>query len=291
MKPMRAHYSLIQYCPNRSRLETVNVGVLLFCPEAKFIDVRITAGNEQPRRVFHMDDVQCERLNKAKYALADRIHTTQALFVQLTDLECFIGTRTNDIVLTAHRAMKVFDPHAELDALFRELVGGKMACFETVGDELVLQEEVRCDVQRIKPKSRKARFPELETLFTRLAGERRAVLDYKTTVPTIDQTFKVPYAFKNGIWNLVKPQVFPASEKRANETAKRLAIDGNLIHKHTANTAEASQLIVFADYADMNDKPMLHNRISNLLGEYDVKFYERGNLEEFIQTVEEHAHS
>ena len=37
MNSKRGYYSLIQFCPEPSRAEAVNLGVLLFCPEAGFI--------------------------------------------------------------------------------------------------------------------------------------------------------------------------------------------------------------------------------------------------------------
>ena len=52
MNAHRGYYSLIQYCPDLSRLEAVNVGVVLFCPEPRFIEARTSAGNDKPRRLF-----------------------------------------------------------------------------------------------------------------------------------------------------------------------------------------------------------------------------------------------
>lgn len=34
---MKGYYSIIQYCPDLSRFEAANVGVLLFCPERAFL--------------------------------------------------------------------------------------------------------------------------------------------------------------------------------------------------------------------------------------------------------------
>jgi len=48
----KGYFSLVQYCPDVARQEAVNVGVVLLCPEQKFIGVKITPGNQRIRRFF-----------------------------------------------------------------------------------------------------------------------------------------------------------------------------------------------------------------------------------------------
>jgi hypothetical protein len=36
MEKQLGYYSIIQFCPELSQLEALNVGVVLFCPEKKF---------------------------------------------------------------------------------------------------------------------------------------------------------------------------------------------------------------------------------------------------------------
>ena len=48
-KPMaakRGYFSLVQFCPNPSRAEAVNLGVILFCPDAGFLEAKMSAGNK-----------------------------------------------------------------------------------------------------------------------------------------------------------------------------------------------------------------------------------------------------
>jgi len=40
MSLTKGYYSIIQYCPDPSRLEAVNIGVALFCPELRFLRAR-----------------------------------------------------------------------------------------------------------------------------------------------------------------------------------------------------------------------------------------------------------
>lgn len=49
MKTYKGYYSLIQFCPDLSRHEMANVGVLLFVPDRKFISARTNTNNERVR--------------------------------------------------------------------------------------------------------------------------------------------------------------------------------------------------------------------------------------------------
>ena len=42
----RAFYSVVQYCPDRFRAETVNVGLVLLRPEPHALRVRMTANHD-----------------------------------------------------------------------------------------------------------------------------------------------------------------------------------------------------------------------------------------------------
>src|SRR5438046_2093048 len=118
MNPVKGYYSLIQYCPDLSRLEAANVGVLLFCPEPHFIDARTASSNQRVRRFFGSDDRDWDRINEAKAAIEDRLKAEGEHFRTLEDLERFIGTRANEIQLTPPRPIKVFNPAQDLEALF-----------------------------------------------------------------------------------------------------------------------------------------------------------------------------
>lgn len=44
MNTSKGYYSLVQYCPDRSRMESANLGVVLFCPDLDFLDVKFCRG-------------------------------------------------------------------------------------------------------------------------------------------------------------------------------------------------------------------------------------------------------
>lgn len=73
MRVTWGYYSLIQYCPDLSKAESVNVGVLLFCPDVKFIDARTSSGNDRVRRFFGGGSFDSARLQAAKKAIEVRL--------------------------------------------------------------------------------------------------------------------------------------------------------------------------------------------------------------------------
>ena len=122
MKPKRGYYSLIQFCPDLSRLEAVNVGVVLFCPDADFIAARMSADNQRAEKLVDREELDEPALNSAKQAIEDRIEVDRASFQAYEDLQAFVNTRGNNLILTTPRPVKVFDPPRDLDNLFTELV-------------------------------------------------------------------------------------------------------------------------------------------------------------------------
>ncbi len=114
----KGYYSLIQYCPDRSRLESVNIGVLLFCPELLFLDTRISKDNDRVLRFFGEQNL--EYINLSKQSIYSRLKGEG--FKTKGDLDRFISTRANDIILSDLRSTKVVDPNSDLNHLYDELV-------------------------------------------------------------------------------------------------------------------------------------------------------------------------
>ena len=123
MNAKPAYYSLIQFCPDPSRAEAVNLGVLLFCPEAGFIGARTSASNERAAKLAGRQAIDSASLNSAKRAIERRLEVDRDSFQTLEDLQRFVDTRANALKLTQPRPVKVLDPAEDLVKLFEELVG------------------------------------------------------------------------------------------------------------------------------------------------------------------------
>jgi hypothetical protein len=122
MEPQPGYYSLVQFCPDVSRLEAVNVGVVLFCPGIAFLDVQLTTSDERVAQVFGSEEFRPASLEAAKRALASRLRSEKYRPRSLEEFQHFIDTRGNDLVLTPLRPVKVVQPAEELADLFRRLV-------------------------------------------------------------------------------------------------------------------------------------------------------------------------
>src|SRR5215813_971909 len=108
MDAKKGYYSLIQFCPNPSRLETVNVGIVLFCPELNFLEARTTKGNQRPAKLVGHKNIAKAGLNAAKRSIERRMATDKQAFSNIEDLQKFVDSRGNVLKLTPPRSTKVF---------------------------------------------------------------------------------------------------------------------------------------------------------------------------------------
>jgi hypothetical protein len=123
MKPERGYYSLIQFCPDASRAEAVNVGVVMFCPELEYLAALASPDNQRAELLVGRGNLPHEALNHAKQSLLRRLEVDRDSFQGRQDFENFTRTRGNLLQLTFPRLMKVFDLESDLNRLFEELVG------------------------------------------------------------------------------------------------------------------------------------------------------------------------
>jgi hypothetical protein len=269
MLPQPGYYSLVQYCPDPSRLESVNVGLVLFCPDMAFLDVQLARNDERIRRVFGSEGFRPASLDAAKQALAARLHSPTYRPRTLDEFRRFIDSRGNDLVLTPPRPVKVVQPGEELAQLFHRLV----------------------ERPRRPRKSRGTLAPELERVLRELVLAGRARRDLTIEVPVLSKSIHVPYAFRNGVLNLVKPQRFSPVETTATHTAMQLAVEGDLIARHGEDAEGKKQLVVVASFADEASEFSVRKRVMGVLGEYPVKTVPPEAVPAFAEEVRREAHA
>lgn len=269
MKPKRGYYSLIQFCPNVSRLEAVNVGVVLFCPEFNFLDARTSGNNRRAEKLVGRGNLEKSALNAAKRSIERRLDVDRESFKDLDDLRRFVDSRGNWLKLTEPRPVKVFEPSEELVKLYDELVGGPSFKRQQLEEKQL--------------------FPSLETTFTKLHSEGRAELDIRVKVPVLSRSINIPYAYQNGSLNLIKPHRFSSRENSSEGAAMRLAMEGDLLQRHGTDHGVNARLIVVSAF-DIECSPGLVRRVSSLFGEYDIKNVAGDEIDEFIASVEIEAH-
>ncbi|MCR4317874.1 MAG: DUF3037 domain-containing protein [Planctomycetes bacterium] len=255
MADTNGYYSLIQFCPDRARAETINVGVALFCPEQAFLDSKFCGSNKKIKNVFGFEGYDISRINETKKNVQLRIKKEAAYIKNKSDFARFAGSLGNELLMTAPRHLLTENPEIELGSLFNELVGGKPK----------------------KPHAPPA-SPGLDECFQELSAQHRAKLRHPVVVPKLEITIEVPYAYKNGKWNYVKPQKFQRSDP-----AMRLAVEGDLLRKYADN----ANLIVIPSFEDSQIK----SSVLYLFKEYNVETVLEDEIDDFIARVKKEAHA
>lgn len=267
MQAQKGYYSLLQFCPEPSRLEAVNVGVVLFCPGIRFLAARTARGNQRPAKLVGRAALNPGSINSAKRAIERRLEVDGCAFDGLEDFQRFVDTRANALKLTPPRPIKVFDPEQTLDDLFRELVGGKPR------------------TPKVEPA-----VSELDLVFRQLEKEGRAKLNFTVKVPVLERRLNVPYSYQNGVLNLIKPHHFSGHEAQAMGAAMRFAIEGDLIHKHGVDSAGQARLVIVPSFEHEEAAGTIEKRVQEVLGEYDITTVSPNQLSEFSARVMLEAH-
>jgi hypothetical protein len=261
MEPVKGFYSLVQFCPDFSRLEVANVGVVLFVPEMRFIKARMARSNLRPARLLGRSSFSADWLNAAKASLLERLEVAGDNFVTPEDLDRFVDTRANKLILTRPRPLKVRQPEAELDRLFAELVDRQEASTR-----------------------KESTIAELDQAFRSPTLAGRIRFDHKFTVPVVNRDIEVPYAYRNGNWHLIKPVIFGTNHV---ERGLELATEGDLIQRRTD-----SKLIVVPDLSNQPLRRIDESRkvLTDLFSFYGVSAVWEEQRADLIRRVESEAH-
>lgn len=256
------YYSLIQYCPNLWRMEAVNIGVILFVPEHGFMKARVKKNNDRIKKIFGPDSFDNKWLNAAKESMQERVNLCAADFRSLKDFQKFVDTRMNEILLTNPNPIKVDDPRQTLDSLFDELVDDKK---EEQDHSPLIQE--------------------LDEAFRKPELVDRIQFNAKVNVPGLNRTIRARYAYRNGLYNIVKPELF--TEQKYIDKGSLLATEGRFIK---LKSTEPMQLIVVpAVISDKKSNEIL-STLHEIFDEQHVRVIWPGERQAFIQEVQEQAH-
>lgn len=166
----------------------------------------------------HYHDVTVRKPNYDNvYLLKVSIHAMQSRIERSSEdlqtedaLAAFAASRANDLRLTEPRLAVLDDFDNDFERLYAKLV--------EVQSTEQLAEASPAEVLPLK----------LCEVFYRLQQSRKIWQPGRITVPVYNRKLNIPYAYKNGVVNLVKPHVFPAT-KRAETQAASLAINGDLL--------------------------------------------------------------
>lgn len=219
------YYSLIQYCPDLSRLEAVNLGVVLFCPEADYLDVKLSPSTDRVRKLFGKGTYDAAQFRVLRSSIESRLRAARGQFKAVRDLEHFAAIQGNSIQLTPPRRVLVEQPTGELHRLFERLVGTP-------------PKRKKADVQSL-----------LEHEFAGLVYRPLIRRQVQVVVPMIRRAVTIPFGYQNGRFNLIKPARFVAdSPSDLLQTMGGLALEGNELFQHPDIQFGPLQLIVVGQF-------------------------------------------
>jgi hypothetical protein len=259
MKPQKGYYSIVQYCPDLSRLEAANIGVLLFCPDSGFLKVLTSANNGRIIRFFGSAGHDWKQINTIKSGLQDRLDKEGIRTVD--ELQHFVATRANSLQLTPPLPVKVQDPEKELRELFHEIVGEPAKRTQKTSLKKLLREKFD------------------------LAGlENKVIANVTVDVPVTGQEIEIPFGFQNGRFNLISPVRFGAADPQQSfRTACRFAVEGRSIYDHADKELGNLQLVVVGQFRPNDDlSPKLVRRV---FAESAVKLYSADEIPTLIEDI------
>lgn len=266
---MRGYYSLLQFCPDLRRAEAANVGALLFCEEAQYLNCKVASGNDRVRRFFRAEGDALSRLDDAKLAMERRIRAEADRIRSVDALIAFIESRGNALLLTPPRNMRVADPDQDLDRIYDELVGG------------------RAHGEPVKHRGRGvSALPALKRLLSDPEVARRVRRDVEVR-PVHGRTFTAEFAYFNGRSNIVQPQVIHVDLDRTLQEAEQLATRGRQLSKYGFDDRPAQLIVPLPDPGGRFAEDTVE--VVALLKDSDVRTIFASSLAELGDEIRSHA--
>ena len=261
MNPTKCHYSIVQYCPDLARRETVNIGVVLLVPERAFLQTRMVADNERVRHFFGTSGDDAKLLNAFKKSFSARIEAEHGRVSTLESFQKFIDTRGNQIQLTEPAFVKVRDCHESIDQLFEQLVSG-----------------------RAKSHKRESFTQSLQSRFD--AGKVADLVETNVpiSVPFLNREIKVPFGFQNGAFHLLQPVTFAPDKEESNfNRALKYSMEGRILQEHPDDEYGPLQFNVIGRFASMSDPSI--SIVRKVLAESNVRLHLDHDLSALVDEI------
>jgi hypothetical protein len=264
MKPAKGYYCLIQYCPDLSRLEAANIGVLLFSPDREFLKARTVRHNRRIRRFFGREGHDWSRINSFKGGIEHRLEVEHASIRSLADLERFIALCANEIQISPPRPIRVDDPEADLKALFEDLVGGAHQDAKSAA---------LTELRRT-----------LSEKFTRAAIDRKLRRNVPVVVPVFNERLEIPYAYQNGRCNLIQPVAFEATDPvHTMRSACRYAVEGRFLFENPDPDLGLLRLVVVGRFRSRD--PQARQGVGRIFERDNVQLYQSGDVDRLVDDI------
>jgi len=266
--PVRGHYSLIQFCPDISRLETVNIGVALFCSEHHFLRTQMSPNNRRIVQMFGRGHRDLKRLKAVKESLEQAIQKRHDELCQLEQIQRFASLHVNHLRMTQFMPCRIAStPENELQTLFNELVSlprdeeeRSPSAIHNVLDAVFNQDDVAAYIRR----------------------------DVEVNVPIFRSRDTVPYAYQNGRLNLIKPVAFPKKPSAVIDRASRNAVEGKSIYENPDDEYGELQLVVVGSFE--KTRPSEVETAKRIFEDHQVRLFTTEQIDELKDDIVTHGH-
>lgn len=269
MDANKGYYSLIQFCPDLSRLEAATIGVLLFCPDLRFLKARTSRTNDRVKQFFGKDGpLDLAQITTFKRGIEVRVETEKDEIRTLADLQGFIDRRANVIQISNPRPVKVAgDPESVLDRLFSEII------------------EIESDFIEVPSVQTMGLRQQLNHAFEVAGLEKKIKTGIKVHVPVLEKQVTIPFGFQNGRFNLITPVPFESSLNNAVTTACKYAVEGQSLYDHPDESLGKLQLVVVGKFRQAADESSTVERVERVLNEYSVRLFKFSAIDELVKEI------
>jgi hypothetical protein len=265
----RAFYSLVQYCPDLSRLEVANIGVVIFCAELNFLGSRMTQNHTRINQMFGRGQRDLKRLRAVKAGLQEKLSNSCAEQMSLEHLNQLAALHVNTIRMTKFMPCKVSqNPETDLQSMFEELV-----------DVEVTEKTVsKADALRNS----------LETRFSDPDLDKRLRRKIKVRIPVLDREEEIPYGYQNGRFNLIAPVVFPKGKSALEDRSAKYAVEGKSIYENPDQDLGGMQLLIVGHF-DEGSQDFIETA-KRILESHRVRLFRRSELPKLADEILTHGH-
>lgn len=261
MKAQKGYYCVVQYCPDMSRIEAANIGVLLFCPESGYLKALTSRNNSRIIRFFGSEGHDWKRINSVKRSLLVRLQKEHRDIRSLADLQQFIATRANMLQITSPLPMKVIDPEKDLFDLYEQILGDSARRTHRTNFKKIVGDK-----------------------FSQAGLENKIIPDVKVEVPVLGREVEIPFGFQNGRFNLINPVRFGAADpEQSFRTACKYAVEGRSIYEHPDDNLGDLQLVIVGQFPanDIQSRSL----VQRVFDDSHVKLYSSDELPRLIDEI------
>lgn len=267
MSHTRSFYSIIQYIPDSGRAEAANVGVVLFVPAERRVEIRTSPTLDRVRKFFAPGKSQLQRVQLALEALKNRLVVGKDEFADETSFAHFVAARADVVRLTPPRLAMISAPLNDLNDLYSELVGDVESARQLA------------DAMEILP-------PRIADILGRLEAEHKVWRPGAIEIPKSRRKFDVSFAYQNGALNYVRTEAL-AGHAKLESRLEKLGFNGQLIYEHPPQGQQQQLVVLSSDPAASRE---VEDRFETTLSEFHVRFVPFRRADDFATEIEQSAH-